>query len=68
LPRDSERQSGFQYFPALAASPWPIGGALIAAWEDDDRTYGIAERLPDVLAELMPLPIARFDTTEAGHD
>lgn len=68
LPRDAERQSGFQYFPTLAGAPWAPRGALLAAWEDDGRTFGLSERLPDVLAELIPLPLLRRTSEEAGHD
>jgi cysteine-rich repeat protein len=60
LPRYVAHTKGRQELPALAAMPLPFGAALAAGWEDRGRVFGSIEGFPDVVAELMPLPIVRL--------
>lgn len=52
--------------PALAASPQPFGVALATAWDDHGRVFGSVEGTPDVVAELMPLPLLRKPVLDGG--
>ena len=64
LPRQSAHRADDQRRVALAATPlWP-GGALAAAWDDYGRTFGSIEGTPDVVAELIPVPIVRGGGTQ----
>src|SRR5262249_23594429 len=61
LPRSDTHRLGDQRAPALASVPlWPYG-AIVAAWEDDGRVFGAAERNADVVAEVLPSPLFRAD-------
>ncbi len=59
LPRWPEHLPGDQRRPALAATPLYPGGAIASAWEDYGLTFGAGEATPDVVAELIPVPIVR---------
>jgi hypothetical protein len=60
LPRSALRaSSGAQDVPALGVVPWTPGGALFAAWEDSNRTFGPTQRRPDVVTQLVPIPVLR---------
>ena len=59
LPRQTAHRADDQRRVALAATPlWP-GGALATAWDDYGRVFGSIEGTPDVVAELIPVPIVR---------
>ncbi len=59
LPRQNAHRADDQRRVALAATPlWP-GGALATAWDDYGRVFGSIEGTPDVVAELIPVPIVR---------
>ncbi len=59
LPRHIAHRADDQRRVALAATPlWP-GGALATAWDDYGRVFGSIEGTPDVVAELIPVPIVR---------
>jgi hypothetical protein len=59
LPRQTIHRADDQRRAALAATPlWP-GGALATAWDDYGRGFGSIEGTPDVVAELIPVPIVR---------
>ncbi len=59
LPRQNAHRADDQRRVALAATPlWP-GGALATAWDDYGRVFGSVEGTPDVVAELIPVPIVR---------
>ena len=66
LPRWPSHLSGDQRRPALAASPQPFGVALATAWDDHGRVFGSVEGTPDVVAELMPLPLLRKPVLDGG--
>ncbi|MBK8994132.1 MAG: hypothetical protein IPM35_00060 [Myxococcales bacterium] len=57
LPRWPSHLADDQRRPALAAVG---GGALATAWDDYGRVFGSVEGTPDVVAELIPLPILRL--------
>ena len=64
LPRQSAHRADDQRRVALAATPlWP-GGALATAWDDYGRVFGSIEGTPDVVAELIPVPIVRGGSTQ----
>jgi cysteine-rich repeat protein len=56
LPRWPEHRKGDQVSPALAPTPT---GSLVAAWRDHGQTFGTAGR-PEVVVELLPLPVLRL--------
>jgi cysteine-rich repeat protein len=56
-----------QRAPALAASPLGPEGALATAWDDYGRVFGSIEGTPDIVAELIPVPVVRFTTGGAGQ-
>jgi hypothetical protein len=59
LPRQTTHRADDQRRAALAATPlWP-GGALATAWDDYGRSFGSIEGTPDVVAELIPVPVVR---------
>ena len=60
LPRSSAHTAGHQALPALASTPLGPGGAVVAGWEDRGHGFGSAQGTPDVVAELMPVPIVRL--------
>jgi len=57
LPRWPAHLKDDQRRPALAATG---SGALATAWDDYGRVFGSVEGTPDVVAELIPLPILRL--------
>lgn len=59
LPRWDTHTPGDQRFPALAASPLAPEGALVTAWDDYGLVFGKDEGAPDVVVELIPVPIVR---------
>ena len=59
LPRWDSHTSGDQRFPAFAASPLAPEGALVTAWDDYGLVFGKDEGAPDVVVELIPVPIVR---------
>lgn len=64
LPRHDAHRADDQRAPALAATPLFPGGALATAWDDYGRVFGPTQGKPDVVAELIPVPILR--TTLGG--
>ena len=63
LPRWPDHQLGDQRRPALAAVPSSgalPGGAIASAWDDLGRTFGPISGTPDVVVELIPVPIVRM--------
>jgi hypothetical protein len=54
--------------PALGVVPWTASGTLFAAWEDGQRVFGRTERDPDIVAELLPLPIVKLGVGDGGFD
>jgi cysteine-rich repeat protein len=60
LPRTYAHVGGHQDYPALAATPLIPGGALATAWQDWGQGFGSIEGKPDVVAELIPVPIVRL--------
>jgi hypothetical protein len=64
------QMSPFDDGPVLGALPWTNGGALFAAWEDDQRTFGREQRTPDIVGQLLPLPIVRLgdEVGDGGGD
>lgn len=66
LPRQSTHASDDQRHGSLAGAPlWPEG-ALVAAWDDYGRVFGPNEGAPDVVFELLPLPILRLPDQDGG--
>ena len=59
LPRWDAHTAGDQRFPALAASPLGPEGALVTAWDDYGLVFGKDEGAPDVVVELIPVPVLR---------
>lgn len=57
LPRWPVHLGDDQSRPALAVTG---SGALATAWDDYGRVFGSVEGTPDVVAELIPLPILRL--------
>ncbi|MCA9598568.1 MAG: hypothetical protein KC776_34895 [Myxococcales bacterium] len=66
LPRWPAHGQDDQRFPALASSPLAPQGALVAAWDDYGRVLGGIEGAPDVLSELIPVPILRTAAQDGG--
>ncbi len=60
LPRLPEHQLGDQRHPALLAVPIPGGEALVGAWDDLGKTFGIGEGNGDVVMEKVPVPVLRL--------
>lgn len=60
LPRGASHRLGDQQRPALAAGALAPGGSLVSAWDDHAKVFGSVQGLPDVVAELIPLPIVRL--------
>ncbi len=60
LPRSSAHTPGHQALPALAPMPLGSSGAVVAGWEDRGHGFGAAQGTPDVVAQLMPVPIVRL--------
>ncbi len=63
LPRWPSHLKDDQRRPALAATG---NGALATAWDDYGRVFGSVEGTPDVVAELVPLPILRKNLPDGG--
>lgn len=59
LPRWEAHTPADQRFPALAAGPLAPEGALVTAWDDYGLVFGKNEGAPDVVVELIPVPILR---------
>lgn len=66
LPRWDAHTPGDQRFPALAASPLVPEGALVAAWNDFGLVFGKSEGAPDVVVELIPIPVLRKNVLVDG--
>lgn len=60
LPRSPGHRTGDQQRPALASGSLGSGGAIVTAWDDHAKVFGSVEGLPDVVAELIPLPVVRL--------
>jgi hypothetical protein len=60
LPRRADHRPGDQRRPALAALPLTSGGALVAAWDDLGKTFGLTEGNGDVVVEMIPIPLLRL--------
>ncbi len=67
LPRSASHRIGDQQRPALAAGTLVPGGSLVSAWDDYAKSFGSVQGLPDVVAELIPLPIVRLPS-EGGFE
>lgn len=63
LPRWPSHLADDQRRPALATTG---SGALATAWDDYGRVFGAVEGTPDVVAELIPLPLLRKTLLDAG--
>lgn len=63
LPRWPSHLKDDQRRPALAVTG---SGALATAWDDYGRGFGSVEGTPDVVAELIPLPLLRSPSPGAG--
>ena len=61
LPRESWHREGDQRSAALASMPYNNDHALACAWDDRGRTFGAVSGAPDVVAELIPMPMFRND-------
>lgn len=59
LPRWQIDRGGVQQTPVLAVTGLGDAGAVVAAWEDDGWTLGGDEARPDVVLEVIPLPMLR---------
>jgi cysteine-rich repeat protein len=62
------QNTAFEDAPALALIPWTTGGTLFVAWEDGQRVFGREERSPDVIAQLVPVPIVKLSAADGGSD
>lgn len=67
LPRHAAHTFDDQRRPALAATPLFPGGALATAWDDYGRVFGPTQGQPDVVAELIPVPILRTPLGGGGQ-
>ena len=63
LPRWPSHLGDDQRRPALCGT---AAGALATAWDDYGRVFGSIEGTPDVVAELIPLPLLRNPLLDAG--
>ncbi len=61
LPREDEHREDDQRASALASMPYSNELALVCAWDDQGRTFGAISGAPDVVAELIPVPMLRDD-------
>lgn len=61
LPRQDNHVDGDQRRPALAATSLFPEGAIATAWDDFGRVFGEREGSPDVVVQLIPTPIVRFN-------
>ncbi len=59
LPREDEHREGDQRTSALASMPYSNDVGLVCAWDDRGRTFGAISGAPDVVAELIPMPMLR---------
>jgi hypothetical protein len=59
LPRQRAHRAGDQRTPALATLSAGGSIALVLAWEDYGGAMSVAEALPDVVLQVMPLPGVR---------
>jgi hypothetical protein len=59
LPRIKAHRAGDQRAPALAAMTAGANGTLVAAWEDYGGSLGTNEGQPEVVLQVIPLPVAR---------
>jgi hypothetical protein len=66
LPRSALHRAQGQQRPGLALMQLPFEGALATVWEDYGQVFGATEALPDVVAELLPLPIVRIPDADGG--
>ena len=62
LPTSAAQRFDDQRFPALAGAAFGAEGAVIAAWEDYGRSLGSQAGTPDVVAELIPLPMLALES------
>ncbi len=60
LPRATAHRKDDQRHAALAGTPLFPEGAIASAWDDYGRVFGSIEGTPDVVAELIPVPIVRL--------
>jgi hypothetical protein len=69
LPRAPLMQNtSFDGDAALGVVPWTAGGTLFSAWDDSERAFGNAERFPDVVAQMLPIPIVKLPAIDGGTD
>jgi hypothetical protein len=66
LPRSAAHWDNGQQRPNLAVMALPFENLLATAWEDNGRVFGPIEGQPDVVAELIPLPIVRLPNADGG--
>ncbi len=58
--RLAEHRLGDQRHPALLGVPIPGGEALVGAWDDLGKTFGVGEGNGDVVIEKAPVPVLRL--------
>jgi cysteine-rich repeat protein len=66
LPRAQAHWDNGQQRPSLAVMKLPFESLLATAWDDYGRVFGPIEGQPDVVAELIPLPIVRLPNADGG--
>jgi hypothetical protein len=68
LPRTTSHRDGDQRAVGIASAPYGTDSALVCAWTDYGRVFGAGSGAPDVVSELIPIPILRDDRLlEAGE-
>ncbi len=60
LPRSVEHRLGDQRHSALLSVPIPGGEALVGAWDDLGKTFGLSDGNGDVVVEKAPVPVLRL--------
>ena len=61
LPRREAHRFGDQRAPAVAVLPYGDAFAAITVWDDYGRVFGELSGAPDIVAEMIPLPVLRDD-------
>ena len=62
IPREPWHREGDQRSVGLASMPYSRNDAALAcAWDDRGRTFGAVAGAPDVVSELIPMPMFRND-------
>ena len=68
LPRTIGHRNGDQRAVGLSSAYYGDGTALLCAWTDYGRGFGDGAGAPDVVSELIPLPILRDDRLLGGGE